>query len=102
MIGRSPGPDRTRHVAAMDERERKDFHFEFTTLRFRCLGEHGSWQGRTGIVPTGPRGRGSLSSLRASGDPGEDLQAATEGAAPSPLRVPPPTRVTGAPRRGGT
>lgn len=52
VAGRSPGPDRTRHAAAMDERERKDFHFEFTTLRFRCLGEHGSWQGRTGIVPT--------------------------------------------------
>jgi hypothetical protein len=50
--GRSPGPDRTRHVAAMAEREREDFHHEFTTLRFRCLEEHGSWQGRTDIVPS--------------------------------------------------
>jgi hypothetical protein len=41
-----------RHAAAMNERERKDFHLEFTTLRFRCISEHGSWQGRTSIVPT--------------------------------------------------
>jgi hypothetical protein len=40
-----------RHAAAIVERERKDFHHEFTTLRFRALGEHGAWQGRTGIVP---------------------------------------------------
>jgi len=50
--GRSHGPEPTRHVSAMRERERKDFHHEFTTLRFRCLSEHGSWQGRTNIVPT--------------------------------------------------
>jgi hypothetical protein len=50
--GRSNGPGPKRHAAAMDERERKDFHLEFTTLRFRCLSEHGSWQGRTSIVPT--------------------------------------------------
>ena len=50
--GRSNGLEPARHAAAMNERERKDFHFEFTTLRFRCLSEHGSWQGRTGIVPT--------------------------------------------------
>ena len=49
--GRSNGPDHMRHTAAMEERERRDFHFEFTTLRFRCLSEHGSWQGRTDIVP---------------------------------------------------
>lgn len=49
--GRSEVPDPTRHAAAMAERERRDFHREFTTLRFRCLGEHGSWQGRTAIVP---------------------------------------------------
>jgi hypothetical protein len=49
--GRSDVPDGTRHAAAMHERERKDFHLEFTTLRFRCLAEHGSWQGRTNIVP---------------------------------------------------
>ncbi len=52
VSGRSTATDRMRHAAAMTERERKDFHFEFTTLRFRCLSEHGSWQGRTNIVPT--------------------------------------------------
>lgn len=45
------------HAAAMRERERKDFHFEFTTLRFRCLDEQGTWQGRTSIVPTAEPGR---------------------------------------------
>lgn len=50
--GRSDLPEPRRHVAAMHERDRRDFHHEFTTLRFRCLSEHGSWQGRTGIVPT--------------------------------------------------
>lgn len=41
----------TRHADAMRERDRKDFHHEFTTLRFRPLAEHGTWQGRRGIVP---------------------------------------------------
>lgn len=40
-----------RHAAAMIERRRKDFHREFTTLRFVCLSEHGAWEGRTSIVP---------------------------------------------------
>ena len=43
-----------RHAAAMAERNRKDFHHEFTTLRFAATSEHGSWQGRTGIVPGCP------------------------------------------------
>lgn len=55
--GRSNDADPRRHAAAMEERERKDFHHEFTTLRFRCCSEHGSWQGRTGIVPTTGTGR---------------------------------------------
>lgn len=50
--GQTSAPDAPRHAAAMVERERKDFHTQFTTLRFRCLSEHGVWQGRTGIVPT--------------------------------------------------
>lgn len=49
--GRSDGPDGTSHDAAMGERDRKDFHHEFTTLRFRPISEHGSWQGRTEYVP---------------------------------------------------
>ena len=40
-----------RHAAAMIERNRKDFHFQFTTLRFRAISEHGEWAGRSNIVP---------------------------------------------------
>jgi hypothetical protein len=40
-----------RHAAAMAERERQDFHREFTTLRFRPISEHGTWEGRARIVP---------------------------------------------------
>lgn len=47
--GRGQAPQR--HATAMAEREREDFHFEFTTLRFRPLSEHGEWEGRQGIVP---------------------------------------------------
>lgn len=39
------------NAVAMPERDRKDVHFEFSTLRFRPLVEHGSWQGQTNIVP---------------------------------------------------
>lgn len=50
--GRGATPDAKRHAVAMKERKRRDFHHEFTTLRFRALSEHGVWQGRSGIVPT--------------------------------------------------
>ena len=49
--GHSDIADPRRHADAMIERNRKDFHFEFTTLRFRARSEHGEWQGRRGIVP---------------------------------------------------
>lgn len=49
--GHSAVPEPGRHIDAMRERERKDFHFEFTTLRFRALSEHGSWKA------SGPRRR---------------------------------------------
>ncbi|WP_019146165.1 hypothetical protein [Aeromicrobium massiliense] len=49
--GRSSVSDPSRHAAAMRERERRDFHHEFATFRFRPLSEHGSWEGRTGLVP---------------------------------------------------
>ena len=49
--GRSAIPAPERHAAAMVERRRKDFHREFTTLRFTCIGEHGRWEGRESIVP---------------------------------------------------
>lgn len=50
--GHDSDPGAKRHAAAMVERTRKDFHDEFTTLRFRALTEHGAWEGRSGIVPT--------------------------------------------------
>jgi hypothetical protein len=43
----------------MAERQRKDFHVEFTTLRFTCIGEYGAWEGRTSIVPTLADGGGA-------------------------------------------
>lgn len=49
--GRDQGPTARLHSEAMAERERRDFHHEFTTLRFRPLSEHGSWDGRSGYVP---------------------------------------------------
>jgi len=51
--GRARVADPSRHATAMAERERRDFHHEFATYRFRPLAEHGAWEGRTGIVPTG-------------------------------------------------
>ena len=47
-----------RHATAMAERTRRDFHDEFTTLRFRALAEHGSWDGRREIVPRASESRG--------------------------------------------
>jgi hypothetical protein len=49
--GRGSTPGAERHAVAMVERGRKDFHHEFTTLRFRALSEHGQWEGRRNIVP---------------------------------------------------
>ncbi len=48
--GHSSVPDPKRHSDAMKERDRKDFHFEFTTLRFRPLSEFGEWEGRSGFT----------------------------------------------------
>lgn len=52
--GQGSAPGAQRHAVAMDERDRRDFHHEFTTLRFRALSEHGSWKGRERIVPALP------------------------------------------------
>lgn len=49
--GRGSYPGATRHADAMAERNRKDFHHEFITLRFRALSEHGSWSGRGDFIP---------------------------------------------------
>lgn len=48
--GHSSVPDPKRHADAMKERERKDFHFEFTTLRFKPISEFGSWKGQTQFI----------------------------------------------------
>ena len=47
--GSFPGADR--HAKAMGENDRKDFHHEFTTLRFRATAEYGEWRGRRDLVP---------------------------------------------------
>lgn len=52
VFGRDDGDAARRHSEAMAERDRRDFHHEFTTLRFRPLSEHGSWEGRSNIVPS--------------------------------------------------
>ncbi len=50
--GHSAVPRPERHKVAMAERQRKDFHFEFTTLRFKPLAEYGNWEGRTHLIPS--------------------------------------------------
>lgn len=49
--GHSKVPKPKRHADAMKERDRKDFHFEFTTLRFKAISEFGEWNGRRNIIP---------------------------------------------------
>lgn len=43
MLGMVGGRDGPQHRAAMQAREQRDFHHEFTTLRFTPLSEHGAW-----------------------------------------------------------
>ncbi len=45
--GHSKMPKPKRHINAMKERDRKNFHFEFTTLRFKPLSEFGTWNGKS-------------------------------------------------------
>jgi hypothetical protein len=54
--GKSAVAQPMRHIEAMMERERRDFHHEFTTLRFRPIAELGSWEGRTTLLPDGAIG----------------------------------------------
>lgn len=49
--GHSKVPKPERHTNAMKERDRKDFHFEFTTLRFEPVSEFGEWNGQRNIIP---------------------------------------------------
>ncbi|GAA2135618.1 hypothetical protein [Glycomyces algeriensis] len=57
VFGRDAGAAARLHNEAMAERDRRDFHHEFTTLRFRPLSEHGTWEGRSNIVPAAGHGR---------------------------------------------
>ena len=49
--GHSKVPKPKRHIDAMKERDRKDFHFEFTTLRFKPIAEYGTWKGKSNFIP---------------------------------------------------
>jgi len=49
--GHSKVPKPERHADAMKERDRKDFHFEFITLRFKPISEFGEWNGQRNIIP---------------------------------------------------
>jgi hypothetical protein len=49
--GKDSFPGAARHAEAMAERNRKDFHYKFTTLRFQAISEHGQWSGRSNFVP---------------------------------------------------
>lgn len=49
--GHSKMPQPKRHVNAMKERNRKDFHFEFTTLRFKPIAEYGEWNNKRNYIP---------------------------------------------------
>lgn len=49
--GHSNMPQPKSHINAMKERNRKDFHFEFTTLRFKPLAEYGEWNNNRNHIP---------------------------------------------------
>lgn len=49
--GKDTLPGAARHAEAMAERNRKDFHHKFTTLRFQAISEHGEWAGRRNYIP---------------------------------------------------
>lgn len=51
--GHSSVAEPERHMRAMEERDRRDFHHEFTTLRFRPIAEFGRWEGRDSLLPPG-------------------------------------------------
>lgn len=50
VVGHNQLPNPKRHLNAMKERERKDFHFEFTTLRFQPIAEFGAWNGKSDFI----------------------------------------------------
>ncbi|HLW62822.1 MAG TPA: hypothetical protein VKY33_05425 [Flavobacterium sp.] len=52
VFGHSKIPKPKRHIDAMKERNRKDFHFEFTTLRFKPVAEFGIWNNTQNHIPS--------------------------------------------------
>lgn len=50
VSGRDKLHDGESHKLAMGERMRKDFHHEFTTMRFRPFKEVGVWNGRSNYI----------------------------------------------------
>ena len=50
VLGHSQVDRPERHSVAMAERDRRNFHREFTTLRFKPISEHGSWKGQSNFV----------------------------------------------------
>jgi hypothetical protein len=51
VFGHSKMAQPKRHIDAMKERDRKDFHIEFTTLRFKAISEFGEWKGQRNYIP---------------------------------------------------
>ncbi|MBI1837594.1 MAG: hypothetical protein HYR91_10055 [Flavobacteriia bacterium] len=49
--GHSNIPQPNRHSDAIKESIRKDFHYEFTTLRFKPISEFGEWNGNSNFIP---------------------------------------------------
>lgn len=49
--GKRKEADGAEHREAMIERARKPFHYEFTTMRFVPLSQHGEWPGQTRSAP---------------------------------------------------
>lgn len=48
--GKDPLQDGESHKLAMQERVRKDFHYEFSTMRFAPFKELGVWNGKSGYT----------------------------------------------------
>ncbi len=55
--GREAERDGTGHRDAMRERARRDFHYEFTTMRFVPLSEHGQWPEPVRLLPASTAAR---------------------------------------------
>ncbi len=51
VYGNSTMPNSKRHMNAMKERNRKNFHYEFTTLRFKPIAEYGVWNNKSNFIP---------------------------------------------------